>query len=44
MYFYEVIKECDKESLVREFLFLCDDSPDIKHTEKLIRNPRLPFQ
>ena len=38
MYFYEVIKECDEELLVREFLFLCDNSPDIKHTEKAIRN------
>lgn len=38
MYFYQVIKECDKESLVREFLFLCDDSPDIKLTEKAIRD------
>ena len=38
MYFYEVIKECDIELVIREFLLLCDASPDIKHTEKLIRN------
>lgn len=37
MYFYELIKECDIELLVREFLFLCDNSPDINQTEKLIR-------
>lgn len=38
MYFYEVIEKCDKQSLVNEFLRLCEDSPDIKHTEKTFRN------
>jgi len=38
MYFYEVIEKCDRQSLVNEFLMLCENSPDIKLTEKRFRN------
>jgi len=37
MYFYEVIKKCDIELIVREFLLLCKKSPNINLTEKAIR-------
>ena len=37
MYFYEVIEKCDRQSLINEFLMLCEDSPDIKLTEKKFR-------
>lgn len=37
MYFYEVIKNCDIDEVVYYFLKLCDNSPDIKRTEKCIR-------
>ncbi len=36
MYFYEIIKLSDKKSVVREFLKMCTDSPDIKLTEKRV--------
>ncbi len=38
MHFYEVIEKCDRQSLVNEFLMLCENSPDIKLTEKRFRN------
>ena len=38
MYFYELLKQCDVEHIIQEFLLLCADSPDINSTEKKIRN------
>lgn len=38
MYFYELLKQCDVECIIQEFLLLCEDSPDINSTEKKIRN------
>ena len=37
MYFFEVIRECDTDEVVREFLKFCDESPDIQHTETALR-------
>lgn len=37
MYFYEVIKNCDIDEVVYYFLKLCENSTDIKQTEKCIR-------
>lgn len=38
MYFYEVIKRCDLELVIQEFLTFCVDSPDRNATEQAIRN------
>ena len=38
MYFYELLKQCDVEVIVQEFLLLCVDSQDINIIEKKIRN------
>ena len=37
MYFYEVLGKCDLEVVVREFLKLAVDSPDINVTEEVFR-------
>ncbi len=34
MYFYELICKCNTANVIRGFLDLCTDSPDIKETEK----------
>ena len=38
MYFYEIIKSCDAESVIHIFLDMCTNSPDIKVTEERIRS------
>lgn len=38
MYFYEVIKKCDLEIVIHEFLSLFDKEIDVKSTEIKIRN------
>lgn len=38
VYFYEVVKRCDLELVIQEFLTFCVDSPDINATEQAIRN------
>lgn len=38
MYFYELLEKCDLELVIQEFLVFCVDAPDIKATERKIRN------
>ena len=38
IYFYEIIKSCDAESVIHIFLDMCTNSPDIKVTEERIRS------
>ncbi len=38
MYFYEVVKSSNRETVIQKFLEMCSDSPDIQQTERASRD------